>query len=142
MSELIVPASLITVVVIAAVLFSRSSSIPMLAQDDPSPADLRAEATLREVLTEQEQQNLARHGYLEVPSPSKASRTYRIPRRRGQITLYEDGVPIATLCVQATVPMPDADVILLHKVLIEADEARYLAVANRFRVRRGGSTRW
>ena len=142
MPEIIVPAALIMLVVIAAWLWSLIPSTHLSSQDGRILANVRAEAMLREVLTEQEQQDLARHGYLEIASPSHPSRTYRIPRRRGQITLYERGVPIVTLCVQPTVPMPDADLVLLHKVLIEADEAMYLAVANRFHVRHSGFARW
>jgi hypothetical protein len=142
-SELTVLTALLVlaVIVIVAGLWSRSSFTRPGTRDDQLLADLRAQAMLCEVLTEQEQQNLARNGYLEVPSPSKSSRSYRIPGRRGQVTLCEDGVPIATLCVQPTVPVPDADLVVMHKVLIEADEATYLSVANRFRFRRTGLTR-
>lgn len=144
MSDLIVviPLLILAAFIVVAGVRVQVARAQLLNQHGRSPADARAEAMLRELLTEREQQDLARHGYLEVASPSKSSRAYRIPRRRGQVTLYEDGVPIATLCVQPVVSVPDADVVLVHKVLIEADEAMYLSVANRFRVRGRGFTRW
>jgi len=97
-------------------------------------ANRRAEAMLCELLSEQEQHQLAAQGYLEILGRSYPSRAYRIPRRRGQITVVEDGIAVASLCIQPTVSVPDADLVLIHKVLIEADEATYLATANRFPV--------
>jgi hypothetical protein len=141
MTELILPAALIASIVVVCIawLCTRIASTRRGAQDDRSRADEQAETMLREILTEQEYQFLARHEFLEVVSPSHPARTYRVPRRRGQVKVFQDGVPVVSLCVQPTVPMPDADLVLMHKVLIEADEAAYLAVANRFDVRRFGS---
>jgi hypothetical protein len=140
MPELLVPVALILFASVAWLALLTLSS-QRRRQTDQAQADRRAEAMLGDLLTEQEQLDLARHGYLDVTSPSKASRTYRIPRRRGQVALYEDGEPVALLCVQPVESVPDADVVLMHKILIEADEATYLSVANRFRVRRGGLAR-
>ena len=92
----------------------------------------RAEALLRDLLTEDERRRLARDGYLGVPSPSRPSRTYRVPRRRGLVRVYEGGALVMTLCVGPVGWLPDGDVILLHKLMIEGDEAEYLRVANRF----------
>jgi hypothetical protein len=36
------------------------------------------------------------------------------------------------LCVQSVEPIPDGDAILMHKLMIEGDEAAYLRIANRF----------
>jgi hypothetical protein len=92
----------------------------------------RAEALLRELLTEGEYAQLERRGYLEVRSPSQPERTYRVPRRRGQVVVCERGVPIMRLCVQSVEPIPDGDAVLLHKLMIEGNEAEYLRIANRF----------
>jgi hypothetical protein len=92
----------------------------------------RAEALLRELLTEDEYRQLNRRGYLEVASPSRPRRTYRVPRHQGQVKVLEGGVPIMALCVQSVEPIPDGDAVLMHKLMIEGNESEYLRVANRF----------
>lgn len=92
----------------------------------------RAEQMLRDVLHEDEYRQLCRRGYLEVPSHSRARRVYRIPRHQGQVKVYESGVPIMALCVQPVDPVPDGDVVLMHKLMIEGNEEEYLRIANRF----------
>jgi hypothetical protein len=92
----------------------------------------RAELLLKDLLTEDEYRQLNRRGYLEVPSPSRARRTYRVPRHQGQVKVYEDGVPIMALCVQPIEPIPDGDVVVMHKLMIEGNEEEYLRTANRF----------
>ena len=97
----------------------------------PRPeAEARAEALLRELLSEAEYRQLARDGYLEVPSPAHPGRTYRVPRGGGRVRVYEGGRPVMALCVQPAAPLPGGDVVLLHKLLIEGDEPAYLRVAN------------
>ena len=95
-------------------------------------AQERAELLLKELLTEDEYRQLNRRGYLEVPSPSRPRRTYRVPRHQGQVRVYDDGVPTMALCVQPVEPMPDGDVVVMHKLMIEGNEAEYLRTANRF----------
>jgi hypothetical protein len=95
-------------------------------------AQERAEALLKHVLSEDEYRSLDRRGYLEVPSPSRPRRVYRIPRHQGQVKVYEGGVPLMALCVQSVDPIPDGDTIIMHKLMIEGNEAEYLRVANRF----------
>ena len=87
---------------------------------------------LRDVLTEDEYRQLAGAGYLEVPSPSRPRRIYRVPRHQGQVKVYEGGVPIMALCVQPVEPIPDGDVVMMHKLMIEGNEDEYLRIANRF----------
>jgi hypothetical protein len=99
---------------------------------DEQAARGRAEALLRELLTEGEYAQLERRGYLEVRSPSQPQRTYRVPRRRGQVVVCERGIPIMRLCVQSVEPIPDGDAVLMHKLMIEGDEEAYLRIANRF----------
>ena len=95
-------------------------------------AQERAEALLRELLTEDEYRQLNRRGYLEIPSPSRPRRIYRVPRHQGQVNVCEGGVPIMALCVQSVEPIPDGDAVLMHKLMIEGNEAEYLRIANRF----------
>ena len=69
---------------------------------------------------------------LEVQSRLHPGWVYRIPRHQGQVKVFEGDTPVLALCVQPVDPIPDADAILVHKLMIEGDEASYLQVANRF----------
>ena len=100
-------------------------------QGDRRAAEGRAGALLEDLLTEDEHHQLQRCGYLGVPSPSRPGRTYRVPRR-GLVRVYEGGALVMTLCVGPVGWLPDGDVVLLHKLMIEGDEAEYLRVANHF----------
>jgi hypothetical protein len=91
-----------------------------------------ANKLLADLLTEEEVVHLNRWGFLDVPSPSNPSRTYRIPRHQGQVKVYEAGVPIMALCVQTVEPVPDGDTVIMHKLMIEGNEEEYLRIANRF----------
>jgi hypothetical protein len=42
------------------------------------------------------------------------------------------GRPKANLCLQPLEMVSDADIIFMHKLMIEADEETYLQTANRF----------
>ena len=95
-------------------------------------ADQRARPLLRQLLGPEEYDWLVRRGYLEIPSPSIAGRIYRIPYFQGMVEVLEGGVSIMRLCVVPLRWVPDPDVVLIHKLMIEGDEARYLRVANRF----------
>jgi hypothetical protein len=101
-------------------------------------ANSRAEKLLRDSLPRPQYQQLERLGYLDLPSQLDPGRTYRIPRLRGRVQVYESYLlgstllrrKTAELCVIACEPVPDADLILAHKWMIEADEVRYLSTAN------------
>jgi hypothetical protein len=95
-------------------------------------AQARAEELLCGVLGPEAFRDLIRRGYLEVPSPSIRNRVYRIPNARGQVEVFEDGQLVMKLCVVPTKALPDGDVVLMHKLMIEANEDYYLKVANRF----------
>lgn len=95
-------------------------------------AQERAEALLQEMLNEEEYRQLSRRGFLELASPSRPRRTYRIPRHQGQVKVFQDGMPIMALCVQSVEPLPDGDAVLMHKVMLEGNEDEYLRIANRF----------
>ena len=101
-------------------------------QGNRRAAEGRAGALLEDLLTEDERRQLGRDGYLGVPSPSRPGRTYRVPRHRGQVRVYEGTTLVLALCVEPVEWLPDGDVVLLHKLMIEGDEAEYLRVANHF----------
>jgi hypothetical protein len=94
-------------------------------------ADRRAEALLRALLTRDEFASLCVRGYLELPSPGWPARTYRIPRTRGTVDVYEGARYHSTLCIAPAIALPDDDIVGAHKLAILADEAQYLAAANR-----------
>src|SRR5690348_11019335 len=95
-------------------------------------AESRAKALLQEILTESQYQQLIKCGYLEVLSPQYESRIYRIPGSGGLVKVYERGCAIMELCLQPTEPLPDGDVVVMHKLMIEANEQEYLQKANHF----------
>jgi hypothetical protein len=101
-------------------------------RSDRGAAEARATALLEDLLTEDERRHLERDGYLGVSSPSRPGRTYRVPRHRGQVRVYEGRALVMTLCVGPVGWLPDGDLVLLHKLMIEGDEAEYLRVANHF----------
>jgi hypothetical protein len=102
------------------------------AWSDWREAQQRAEALLRSLLSDAEYQQLNRNQYLEIRSPSRPARIYRVPRHKGQVKVYESGMVVEALCVQAVEPMPDGDTILMHKLMIEGNEEEYLRIANHF----------
>lgn len=95
-------------------------------------AERRANGLMREVLSVGQYQQLTRHGYIEVTSPHIPQRTYRIPGAGGLVRVYEQGHAIMDLCLQPVDPLPDGDVVVMHKLMIEANEQEYLAKANHF----------
>jgi len=99
----------------------------------PVPAERRAESLLRDMLSTREYAQLCFTGYLDVNSPARHDRVYRVPRGPGQIVVLESGRITERLCVQpAAGGLPEADVVLMHKLLIESDEETYLQTANHF----------
>ena len=94
-------------------------------------ANARAEALLRDVLAPDEYRGLLARGYLDVASPGHPGRTYRVPRWRGIVVVYEAGRPARGLCVGPVGLVPDADVVAMHKLMIEGAEDEYLERANR-----------
>ncbi|MBX5452178.1 MAG: hypothetical protein IRZ24_19095 [Thermogemmatispora sp.] len=109
-----------------------SSSGPRLSRNERLSAESRAKALLREMLTESQYQQLIKYGYLEVASPSISHRVYRIPGSGGLVKVYERGCPIMELCLQPAEPLPDGDVVVMHKLMIEGNEEEYLKKANHF----------
>src|SRR5215831_14324903 len=84
----------------------------------PVPAERRAETLLRDMLSTEEYRRLLTTGFLEIPSPTRAERVYRIPRGPGQVLVEERGRVLERLCLQPEVAgLPEADVVLMHKLL-------------------------
>ena len=97
-----------------------------------SRADRRAADLLRDTLTPEQFHQLAWRGYLEIPSPTEPQRVYRVPRTKGYVQVLENGRAIMRLCLQPVECLPDADVVVLHKLMIEANEETYLQKANKY----------
>lgn len=104
-----------------------------LSPEELAEAERRASVLLKQLLTAKEYFQLTQCGYLEVKSPSNPDLVYRIPRRpSGVVKLYVRGKLEMFLCVQPVKSLPIDDVVLMHKLLIEAEEERYLKIANRW----------
>jgi len=92
----------------------------------------RAEAMLQRLLTEGERAQLQRDGFLEVPSRGVAGRRYRVPRRGGApVAVLEPDGRVLYLCLQPVAPVPEQEVVLLHKLMLEGAEDEYWRRANR-----------
>ena len=126
-----------------ALSWSRPPSTTGSVSDGPQwfAAHQRAERLLAENLSERERLQLQRCGYIELVSPTVRGRTYRVPARPGMVEVYEYGEPAMRLCVQPAVALPQPDVVLMHKLLIEGDEQTYLRTANRLPLSRAASSR-
>jgi len=96
-----------------------------------SSADRRARQLLRAVLTHEQYHQLSKQGYIDIPSPSDPQRVYRVPQAHGRVQLLENERLQASLCLQPFDWVPDADFVVIHKLMIEADEETYLLKANR-----------
>ena len=107
---------------------------PHQAHHEWLQAKARAEGLLAELLPDEQCHQLNRRGYIEVASPNFPNRVYRVPKYRGRVYVYENDKAVMSLCVQPVQLVPDADVVLIHKLMIEGDEHEYLRLANRFEV--------
>ena len=97
-----------------------------------SRAERRAADLLRDTLTPEQFRQLVWRGYLEIPSPTEPQRVYRVPRSRDYVQVIENGRMTMRLCVQPIECLPDADVVVLHKLMIEANEENYIQKANKY----------
>lgn len=97
-----------------------------------SRAERRATDLLRDTLTPEQFHQLTWRGYLEIPSPTEPQRIYRVPRSKGYVQVIENGRAIMRLCLQPVECLPDADVVVLHKLMIEGNEETYLQKANKY----------
>ena len=95
-------------------------------------AERKAAILLRDMLTPEQFRQLLWRGYLEIPSPTEPRRTYRVPKSKGYVQVIENGHLTMRLCLQPAEYLPDADVVVLHKLMIEANEETYLQKANKY----------
>jgi hypothetical protein len=95
-------------------------------------ANQRANELLRSVLTSDRCEQLTRNGYLDIKSPRDAGCIYRVPRAHGLVKVIEHGIHKANLCLQPKDAVPDADIVVIHKLMIEADEETYVQTAHTF----------
>ena len=104
------------------------------ARESMHPARLaaqrRSEALLSEFLSTGELRQLRSRGYLEVPSPRRPGRIYRVPAHHGPVAIYQNGRCVQLLCIGPVNPLPDGDVVLAHKLMIEHCEEEYVRAAN------------
>lgn len=84
------------------------------------------------MLTAEQFHQLTWCGYLEVSSPTEPLRVYRIPKSKGYVQVIENGRAIMRLCLQPVECLPDADIVVLHKLMIEGNEKVYLQKANKY----------
>jgi hypothetical protein len=96
-----------------------------------SEANRRANELLRSVLTREQYRQLMRRGYLDIKSPRDPECFYRVPHAAGLVGVIEQGRRKASLCLQPLEMVPDADIVVMHKLMIEADEETYLQTANK-----------
>ena len=96
-----------------------------------SAANRRANELLRSVLTRQQYRHLMRRGYLDIKSPRDPECSYHVPRSQGLVRVIKHGRHKANLCLQPVEWVPDADIVVMHKLMIEADEETYLQTANK-----------
>lgn len=52
--------------------------------------------------------------------------------QRGIVQVIENGRAIMRLCLQPVECLPDADIVVLHKLMIEGNEEAYLQKANKY----------
>jgi hypothetical protein len=110
-------------------LYHRESTL----SNERNEAERRAQQLVAQLLTRDQLRQLTTFGFIELRSRLISGRFYRIPRRRGQVQVYEEGRHAGSLCIQPTRWVPDADLLVMHKVMIEGNEAEYLRTANFFK---------
>jgi hypothetical protein len=110
----------------------RLFNVDHIIPDDMEIAEERADGLLRDILTKDEYQQFHKSNYLEVQSPSKPNRIYRVPGYKGVVKVYDKEMGKITmyLCVQSAKYLPLGDIVLMHKLHIEANEDEYLRLAN------------
>ncbi|MBW3625130.1 MAG: hypothetical protein KY468_17170 [Armatimonadetes bacterium] len=123
--------SVLLMIVLFAILWQVGSA-PFYRRTQREEAERKAEELLQSQLSPDEYHQLITQGYLRVQSPAVPNRTYLIPRFRGLVRMYEQGRQVKRLCVGPVDQVPDADVVLMHKLMIEGNEEEYLETANVF----------
>ncbi len=94
-------------------------------------AEQKARLLLRDVLTGEELRQFMADRHLLVPSRNVVGRDYRVyPSIDRPVEVYEAGTLVARLCLQPLKRLPVSDLLVLHKLMIEGNEAEYLREAN------------
>jgi hypothetical protein len=92
----------------------------------------RAEALVRQTLSAAEYAQLGRDGFLQVASRRRPGRVYRIPAGGvSPVASLEPDGRVVYLCLQPADGVPGEELVLVHKLLLEADEDDYRRRANR-----------
>jgi hypothetical protein len=91
----------------------------------------RAQALVRQVLSEGEYAELRREGFLQLPSRSQPGRVYRIPAGGSPVAALEPDGRVVYLCLQPAEPIPREELVVVQKVLLEGAEEEYWRRANR-----------
>ncbi|HEX6557270.1 MAG TPA: hypothetical protein VF026_31190 [Ktedonobacteraceae bacterium] len=95
-------------------------------------AKRRAKELLRAVLTADQYSQMMQRGHIDIASPSDPERIYRVPKGPGRVQVRDKGKVTMWLCLEPLERVPEADILVMHKLMIEADEETYLRKANRF----------
>jgi hypothetical protein len=124
----------LVVVGIVVVLLLAGDLLSLGARADRRRAQERAEALLRDTLLPDELDQLDQRGYLEVVSRAYPGRSYRIrPGKVPAVMALDHDAPVAYLCLQPIERLPGRESVLVHKLMLEADEDEYWRRANVFR---------
>jgi hypothetical protein len=130
------PVALFLVLSLVAMVRDRSGVLAgayeSLATGVDSEASDRAHGLMKDVFDEREYTQVTTRRFLDIHSPNIADRIYRIKWNGGLVSVYEHGVAVRELCLQPEMPLPRGDVMVLHKLMIEANESTYLATARHF----------
>ena len=121
--------TLVSLLVVAILILTLGAVITGSYHKRPG-ATRRAGQLLRAILTAEQYDQLIQQDYIDIPSPSYPERVYRVPRSCGHVQVREKGRLTMGLCLQPFEWVPDADIVVIHKLMIEADEETYLQKAN------------
>ena len=85
-----------------------------------SPAELKAQDTLRDMLTERDWRRYACNGFIIVKGAK--GYYYQVFKDQRPIRVYKDGKLIDTICIHTEGSLPPTDHVIHMKVLIELNE--------------------
>jgi hypothetical protein len=91
----------------------------------------RAEAMVQRVLSGQQYAELRQHGFFKIASRLTPGRVYCVPRGGSPVAVLEPNGRVLYLCLQPAEPIPTRELVVIDKLLLEADEASYWQRANR-----------
>jgi len=104
------------------------------AQLQRSLAEKRAEKLLQQSLNDRQREELSSKGFftLRTVAENREERFYRIRRGRSRNIEQIDagGRHLKTLCAHPAENVPDADTMLVQKLMLEAQEPEFLRIAN------------